>query len=180
MTSPATLKPGPRSQVFCWYNLAPVHWQKQITSLDGVEWGHPTEVISPLTQPRLHRKSTEQQQPSGAESSTPSYVSCSRLGRQRFLQKTNEARWQQKGGEREAGSQCKDLCWARQHGLQAAAAWASTGTCKEDMAWEAEWLRVGEKAACPGDGAKRRRREWDPAEGRLVERHPLSSDTFVM
>lgn len=39
---------------------------------------------------------------------------------------------------------------------------------------------VGEKAAGPGDGAKRRRRERDPAAGRVVERHPLPSDTFVM
>lgn len=39
---------------------------------------------------------------------------------------------------------------------------------------------LGEKAAGPGDGAKRRRRERDPAAGRVVERRPLSSDTSVM
>lgn len=39
---------------------------------------------------------------------------------------------------------------------------------------------AGEKAPCPGKQGQEGRREQDPAAGQLVERHPLSSDTFMM
>lgn len=110
--SPATLKPKPTWQIFCWCKLASVHRQKQVSPLGDVKQCHPTKVSRPVTQPQLQRKSTEQQQSPGAEILAPSLLLYSRLGRQRFLQKTSEAHWQQRGGEGEAGSQGKELCRA--------------------------------------------------------------------
>lgn len=68
-----------------------------------------------MTQPWLQRRVTE------VKILALFCASYSRLGRQRFLQKTTEAHWQQREGERKAAS-----------------AQASSGTGKEEVAWEAE------------------------------------------